>query len=727
MSIKANFLRGFLCSFVSWWFLLSCAAQAGEPSFRNDIQPILSKAGCNSGACHGAAAGKNGFKLSLRGYDDEGDWRTITRSNFGRRINLNEPAQSLLLLKPTNTVSHKGGQRFPVDSPEYKMLATWIASGAPGPKDADPRIVSIEIRPATSLLKPGDEKQLQVIAHFSDHSERDVTRLAKFTALDASVCTISEDGLVKITGPGESPITAWFLSKLSTATATVPYPNSLPADLFAKSPKRNFIDQMVLAKLELLKLPPSPRCSDSEFIRRAYIDTIGLLPTLEETKSFIANPSPDKRDRLIEELLSRPEFVDYWSYKWSDLLLVSSAKLRPAAMWSYYKWIRDQVAANTPWDQFVRGILTARGSTLEDGAANFYVLHDDPISLTETASLAFMGMSINCAHCHNHPLEKWTNNQYFAYANLFARVRKKMGPGDGEQIIFSDTQGELIQPLTGKPQPPSPLDGTPMKFDDPSDRREKLADWMVSPQNPYFTRCIVNRVWANFMGVGLVEKVDDLRLTNPASDEPLLSALAADLAKNHYDLKTLMRLILQSETYQRSSQALKENAGDTRLYSHYYPRRIMAEALLDSMSQVLAAPTSFPGYPAGWRAMQLPDSNIDSYFLKSFGRADRVATCVCERTDDPSMAQVLHIANGNTLNAKLAAKGNRIDQYITKQTPMEQVIEEAYLWALSRPPTDAERSRLLPVLNSASDKDKRQVIEDLFWSLLSSNEFLFDH
>jgi hypothetical protein len=483
----------------------------------------------------------------------------------------------------------------------------------------------------------------------------------------------------------------------------------------------------VLAKLKSLNLPPSRRCSDGEFIRRASVDTTGTLPAADEVRKFLADPSPDKRDRLIESLLGRPVFVDYWSYKWSDLLLVSSKQLKPPGMWAYYNWIRQEVAGNTPWDQFARKVVTASGGTLSDGAANFYLLHDDPMHMAETVSQAFLGMSVNCAKCHNHPMEKWTNGQYYAFANLFARVRVKNADGEGNFVVFSDTQGDLVQPLTGRPQPPTPLDGTPLAIDSTADRRIAAADWLVSRDNPYFSRAITNRVWANFMGVGLVEAVDDMRKTNPPSNAALLDALSSYLADQHFDVKALMRTILQSETYQRSSEPLEANAADRRFYSRYYPRRLMAEVLLDALSRVTGAPTQFKDYPAGTRALELPDSNVDSYFLKAFGRPERNLTCECERTAMPSMAQVLHIANGDTVNQKLQAKGNRIDQLIASGASNEQIVDDLYLSALGREATAEEKSKLVGMLGEVKDAGKREAVEDLYWSVLSSKAFLFNH
>jgi hypothetical protein len=739
-------------------------------NFRNHVQPVLTKTGCNSGACHGAAAGQGGFKLSLRGYDDDGDHRAITRSALGRRVTVAEPAHSLLLIKPTTAVPHKGGERFTTNSLDYRILAEWIASGTPAPQPDDARIAKIEVLPEQVTLKPDVPQQLLVRATFSNGESRDVTRYAKFTSANNAVCVVSDDGLVTVMGRGEGAISAWFLSRLALATVTVPFDNKLASATFSKAPKRNFIDELVNEKLKALNVPPSPRCSDSEFIRRAFLDTIGTLPTAAEVREFLgddvaadvrrrttdattgsnsssrqsnesaSSPRRLQRDALIERLLARPEFVDYWSYKWSDLLLVNGAKLPQPAMWSYYQWIRGHVEVNTPWDEFVRQLVTARGSTLDNGAANYFVLHDDPTLMAETTTVAFMGLAINCAKCHNHPMEKWTNDQYYEFANLFARVRAKNGPGgDGDKIIFPAASGDVPALLSGKPLPPRPLDGQAIAIDSPGDRRETLAKWLTARENPYFTRAIVNRVWANFMGVGLVEAVDDLRVTNPASNEKLLSALAKFLADQRYDLKALMRAILQSETYQRGSETLAGNAAETRYYSRYYPRRLMAEALLDAYSQVTGVPTEFrrdlrnanrglgDRYPANLRAFQLPDANVASYFLKTFGRADRLQTCECERSEEPSMAQALHIANGDTINQKLAAKDNAIAKLIAAKKTNEEILDEAFLSTLSRPPTATERSRSLRHLTEAGEVERRVALEDLYWGLLSSKEFLFNH
>ena len=712
---------------------------APAPSFRNQVQPILAKFGCSTGACHGAAAGQGGFKLSLLGYDHIGDQLAIARAANGRRIVVEDPARSLLLLKATKTVPHKGGEKIKTGSREYQILADWIAGGAPGPQTSDPTIQRIEITPSHATLKPGATLPLKVTAFFDNGASEDVTRWVKYTVGNNAVATVDDVGNVKVSGQGEGTITAWYRSRLSIATITVPFEQQVKADAFAAFQPRNFIDERVIEKLRELNIPPSAACTDDEFIRRAFLDTLGILPTAQEVRTFLADTSSTKRDALIDSLLKRPEFTDYWSYKWSDLLLVNSDKLAVRPMWSYYQWIRRNVEQNTPWDVLVRNLLTATGSTLENGASNFFTLHDEPTKLAETTSVAFLGMSIACAKCHNHPMEKWTNDQYFAFANLFSRVRAKTTGLKDEQVVFSATTGDIVQPLTGKPQAPAPLDAQSISMTSTQDRRITAAEWVTSPTNPYFARSITNRVWANFFGSGLVNAVDDLRMTNPASNEKLLHDAAQHLITNKFDLKALMRAILQSQTYQRSSVALAENKSDTRFHSRYYPKRLMAEVLLDAISQVTAAPTSFnmerrnanrglgEAYPMGFRALQVPDSNTRSYFLNAFGRPDRVQTCECERTNEPSMAQALHIANGDTLNQKLTQKNNRLDQLLASGKSPAEIVDEVYLSALSRFPTAKEKTEVTALLAAATPDEKRQTLEDIFWGVMSAQDFVFNH
>ncbi len=720
---------------------LPAAQTVAEPSFRSHVQSVLTKSGCNAGACHGAAGGKNGFYLSLRGYHDEADWVALTRNAGGRRLNLNDPGRSLLLLKATGTLPHKGGPRFEVDSPEYSTLAQWIAAGAPGPTENDPRLVRLEVIPRQATLSLGKTNAIQVQATFSDGHLEDVTRWAKYTSANDTVANVTDSGEVRVVGFGEAGISAWYLSQIAVGIVTSPYTNPVAAATFTSLPARNFIDEQVHRKLLELNLPPSPGSTDGEFLRRAHLDTLGLLPSAEDVRSFLHDPSADKRDRLIDRLLQRPEFVDYWAYKWSDLLLVNSKNLKPAPARAYFAWIREQVERNRPWDEFARELVTSTGSTFEHGGGNFFLLHDDPRALAETITQVFMGMSVGCAKCHNHPSEKWTNDDYYALANLFARVRAKNGDREGERILVSLPSGELTQPRTGRPQKPRPLDGTALELSSTTDRRQHLAEWLTSPKNPYFARAIVNRLWANFYGVGLVDRTDDLRVSNPPTNEPLLAQAAEFLIRQKYDLKALMREILRSETYQRSSEPLPSNAADTRFYARYYPRRLMAEVILDAYSQVTGVPTEFKrltgngdtfqiNYPSGTRALQLPDSQIASYFLKNFGKPDRTQTCECERSAEPSVAQVLHLANGVTLNEKLHAEKSRITllaSNLAEASMAGAALDEAYLGTLARLPTERERTQLNHLLSETPATARRGLLEDIYWALLSSKEFLFTH
>ncbi len=723
----------------------NAASEPAEWTFRNHVLPVLSKAGCNGGGCHGALAGKGGFRLSLNGYDPEGDHYNITRDARGRRVEFAEPARSLLLTKATAAVKHKGGKRFEAGSRDYRVLAEWIAAGASPPTGEDAILERLEVEPRQVLAKKGDSRSLTVRAHYSDGTIEDVTSWAKFASADETVAQVDVDsGEVRVIGHGEGAITVWFSSRIEIARVTSPFPNTVAAEVYASSPRQNFIDDLVLDQLRSLNLPPSPRASDEVFVRRAYLDAIGVLPTPAETVAFLEDSSPDKRDRLIRGLLSRSEYVDYWTYRWSDVFLVNGRLLRPDAVKAYYEWLRGRLAANAPWDELARDLVTARGDSLENGASNFYAVHQDPESMAENVSQAFMGLSIGCAKCHNHPLEKWTNDQYYSFANLFSRVRAKGWGGDarngtGKRTIYVADRGELIQPRTGKPQPPAPLDAEALPFDTEGDRREYLADWLTSPVNPYFTKAVVNRVWAAFMGTGLVEMVDDLRVSNPPSNGPLLDALAAFLIEKEYDLKALMRLIMSSETYQRSSEALPGNRDDKRYYSRYQPRRLMAEVLHDAVAGITQKPSVFENllnrdgsktktgfYSKGTRALQLFDSAVDNYFLRTFGRNKRDITCDCERSNQPSMVQALHLSNGSTLNDKLRAQGSCVDQAMDG-ADAGQIVDRAYMLSLSRSPTAKERAGLVKLLSETPAKEKRAAVEDLFWALMTSREFLFQH
>jgi hypothetical protein len=710
-------------------------------SFRNHVLPVLTRAGCNSGACHGALAGKGGLKLSLRGYDPAADHFALTRQALGRRIDRTAPAKSLFLLKPTLSVAHGGGQRVEVGSPEYRVLSEWVAAGAPGPRADDPRIARLEVSPRASVLRPKDTLQLAVRAWYSDGSSLDVTRWAKFSSSEDLVAGVNVDGKVTVAGHGEAAVSVWYSNLVASAWITAPFPGKVDPAVYAKEKQDGFIDKLVLKKLARLNLPPSPPCSDAEFVRRAYLDAAGILPTPDGVRKFLADRSPDRRAKLVDALLARDEFTDYWSYKWSDMLLITTRRLPQQAVWAFYQFVRQSVADNKPWDTFARDVLTASGSSLRNGAANYFVLHKDVTDLTESTSVTFLGTSITCARCHNHPLEKWTQDQYWAMANLFSRVGLKNGDRGGAVLVQSRPDGDVLHPRRGVAMLPAPLDGKPLPLDSTVDRRRYFADWMTASDNPYFAKALVNRVWRNFLGRGLVEAEDDLRETNPPTNAELLDALAADFVKNRYDAKRLIRTIMTSATYQRSATPLAANAADDRFYSRYLVRRLSAEVILDAYAQVTGVPTPFThlnttardatspygGYPLGLRALQLPDSLVVSRFLDAFGRPERAQTCSCERSQDSSVGQALHLNNGKTLNDKLRARGSLVERWLAEKKADGAVLDDLFLRALCRPPTAAETKKFTALLAEATaDSSRREALEDLCWAVLTSKEFVFN-
>jgi hypothetical protein len=711
-------------------------APPGGWNFRNHVIPVLTKMGCNQGACHGALAGKGGFKLTLRGYDPEVDYDTLTRQSIGRRINLAEPANSLILRKPTMQIAHGGGLRFKPNSLEYRIISEWIAAGTPPPSSKDKEVVSLQVEPAKSTLAIGAEQPLKVTAQFSDKSTADVTRWVKYNSNNEGVATVDDSGKVKINGSGEAAVTLWYSSRVLYATMTSPYPNTVPAEVYANFPRKNYIDDLALAKWKSLNIQPSGEISDATFLRRAFLDAAGILPTAEEVEQFLADKSSDKRAKLIDKLLERDEYVDYWAYKWSDLLLVSSRKLRPTATRAFYNWIRESVQENRPWDQFARDIFTTSGSTRQNGALNYYVLHKDPIELTENITQAFLGQRLTCARCHNHPLEKWTQKQYFQMANLFSRVGVKNGDDAAESIIYAKTSGDINHPRLLRPMPPTPLDGEAMSLDSESDRRIHFSKWLTSPKNEMFARNIVNRVWGTVMGKGLADPIDDVRATNPASNEELFAAVTKDFIEHGYDIKRLIRTIMNSAAYQRSAEANATNKDDNRFYSKYVIRRLPAEVLLDATSQVLGVPTSFGGFPIGTRALQLPDTQVASQYLTVFGRPARNICDASERSSDPSIGQALHIINGDTLNKKLSNPEGYVSLLLRLGLSDSRIVEHMMLSAFGRYPSESEKTELAKALADArlakgtaeQQRDtRRQALEDMVWAMLTSKEFIFNH
>lgn len=709
--------------------------QPFEWGFREHVVPVLSKRGCNQGACHGALAGKNGFKLTLRGYDPEVDYDTLTRQAQGRRILLAEPEKSLLLQKASFGIPHGGGQLLKKGSLEYRVIQEWIAAGAKAPRESDPEVVGLEVYPKSAVLRAGAEQQLVVRAKYSDGRWADVTRWAKYTSNDEGVAQVDDaTGRVKMLGQGEAAITVWYSSKVLYTRLAVPSDKQVDPARYSSFPRRNYIDDLVVAKLRSLNIEPSPLASDEMFLRRAYLDAAGVLPTPEEAEEFLNDSRPDKRARLVERILARDEFTDYWAYKWSDLMLVSARKLGPVGMQSFYQWIRDSVAQNKPWNQFASEILTSSGSTRQNGALNYFVLHKDPIDLTENVTQAFLGQRLTCARCHNHPLEKWTQKQYYQMANLFSRVGLKNGNMPGEVFVFARNAGNVNHPRLLRPLEPTPLDGQPMGLDDMADRRAHFAQWLTSPENEFFARNLVNRVWGNFMGRGLTDPVDDVRATNPASNEELFAALVKDFTKD-FDVKRLIRTIMNSGAYQLSSEPNGSNQSDNKYYSHYILKRLPAEVLLDALSQVTGVPSAFDGYAPGTRALQLPDVQIKSDFLSAFGRPKRIICDAGERSSEPNIAQALHVINGETLNRKLMDDSGVVSLLLKLGLSEGRMVEQVYLAAFSRLPNATEKQKALELLQSAKlatgtpetrVEARRQALEDLLWALLTSKEFLFN-
>ncbi len=705
-------------------------------SYDNHVMPVLTRAGCNSGPCHGAMAGKNGLRLSLRGYAPEVDHDALLRQAGGRRIRPGVPEESLMLWKATGLVPHGGGTRLIAGSRDYRVLADWIAAGAPGPQAQAAKVVRLETAPARARYEAGSKGRVTVRAVYSDGNIEDVTGWAKFGTTDSTILAVEEDGRLKAENPGEAHVTVWYANQVATVPVAVPNPAKVDPKLFADAPRVNRIDELNLAKLQALGLPPSPDAGDAAWLRRATLDITGQLPGPERLKAFLAEKAADKRRREVDRLLATPEAIDYWAYQWSDLLLVSSNKLSTPALWAFYGFVRESVAANEPWDKFVRRIVTAKGSSLTEGAGNFYAIHRDPTDLTETTSVAFLGLSLTCARCHNHPMEKWTQDQYYGFASLLGRVGLKDGDSAGEVIVSERPDGEIYHPRRGKPMPPQPLDAAPLAASDSIDRRKALADWMTSPENPLFARAIVNRVWKKFFGRGLVADEDDIKATAPPWDPELLAWLEADFKAHGFDMRHLIRTIATSAVYARSSEPLPGNRSDALYLSRSVPRRLPAEVLLDVLSQVTEVPTAFAGFPEKWRAVQLPDSKVANGFLSAFGRPERLTTCSCERSNEPSVAQALNLSNGEALNGKLRSDSGLPRRWADSPMSDDQIVEGLFLRALARAPTPAERDKLVAGLKEAvagfEEPEKRKearraAVEDLFWAVLTSDECLFNH
>jgi Protein of unknown function (DUF1549)/Protein of unknown function (DUF1553) len=709
-------------------------AKAAHTSFLYDVHPILSKAGCNQGTCHGNANGKGGLKLSLRGADPAQDYYSLVAEALGRRVNRAAPARSLMLRKPTAALPHSGGQRFRVGSREYTILMRWLQEGALSDVDTAPKLVRLEVTPAERVVvAPATRQPLTVRAHFADGSSRDVTREAVYEPSDTTL-SVSPEGVVEAppTG-GETGILVRWASRMEAAHLTF-VPARAEAD-FSSFTERNLVDEAVHAKLRTVRISPSPPADDATFIRRAYLDALGILPTATETLEFFRDRRPDKRDRLVDALLERPEFDDFWAMKWADLLRAEERSLDPEGMKDFYTWLRGVVHNRMRLDQFVRELLTATGSTYYNPAANYYRRSREPEELAEVTAQLFMGVRLRCAKCHNHPYDVWKQDEYYSMASFFARVTRedKSKPRrqrydahewNGEEFIEVAQSGEVQNPRTGEEMTPSML-GRPLvdtKASEQGDRRVALATWLTQPSNPFFAPAMVNRIWYHVMGRGIVEPVDDFRPSNPPSNAPLLEALTRDFVANGYDLRHTVGLIMKSSTYQLSEVPDGVNATDERYFSHSLARRLTAEQLLNAVSQATDVPEEFEGYPPGTRVTQVVPTWQVNPFLRLFGQPPRETVCECERTNETTLGQSFELISGRRIDTKLRDPDGRVAKLVAAHKANGEIVTEIYLSALNRYPTIQE-------LNTASryvtgKPDQRRALEDILWATLNTKEFL---
>ena len=699
---------------------------AADPriSFKNDVVPVFSRAGCNAGSCHGAARGQDGFQLSLYGYDPNGDYHRLTREMPGRRVDLAVPEDCLLVTKATGQVSHTGGKLFEPGSKLNNTLLRWINEGAKNDPKPPPSVTEIVLSPNNGLLNgAGAQQQLSVIAKYSDGTDRDATSLAYFASNNDNAASVTESGLVTAHNRGEVFITARF----DTHTVGIPFV-VVPKDLefaWPDEPETNYIDALINDKLRKLRVQPSELCTDSEFIRRVSIDVCGVVPSPGEVVAFREDDNPDKRSKLIDQLLARKEFVDIWVMKWSELLQIRSLNNRVSykAALLYYNWLQEKISSDVPVDQMIRSLLSSEGGTFTSPATNYYQNEQDKLKVAENVAQVFMGIRVQCAQCHNHPFDRWTMDDYYSFAAFFSQLGRKPGEDPREVIVYDRGRGETKHPVTKANMAPRFLGGE-APVTKGKDRREVLSDWLASDKNPYFATNLSNIIWAHFFGRGIVHEVDDVRISNPAVNQPLLDELGRKLTEYEYDFKELVRDICNSRTYQRSTKSNETNATELTNFSHASLRRIRAEVLLDVISQITETKNKFRGLPLGARAVQIADGNTSNYFLSTFGRAKRETVCSCEVKAEPNLSQALHFLNGNTINAKIK-QGKLIDRWLKEELTPRDIIGEIYLRCLAREATDQEIENLLGKI--ADEDDQRTALEDIFWAVLNSREFVFNH
>jgi hypothetical protein len=690
-------------------------------SFPRDIVPILSKTGCNTGGCHGKAEGQNGFKLSVFGYDPHGDFAALTQEGRGRRVFTAAPDRSLVLLKATAAEPHGGGQRMTADDLRYRRLRRWIQEGAQYLTTDAPQVVRIEVEPREQILLAGENRQLRVWAVDEAGVRRCVTTEAEYESNAAIIAGVDDRGFVQAGDvPGEAAVLARYLGHLAICRVTIPRPGIK----VTRPPEANFIDRLAWDKLERLGIPPSEPCDDATFLRRTTLDVCGTLPTAAEARAFLADNSPDKRAKLVDALLARPEYADYWTLRFSDLLRVDRQKIQPEGAVAITRWLRRQFVENRPYDALVRELLVAKGPTTAEGPAAYFRAVDTPELMARYTSQAFLGVRIECAQCHHHPSDRWGQDDYFSMAAMFSGVVKKKLPG-GDETIAPGLAKDLKHPRTGELIVARPLGGEAVEFQPYEDRRVYLARWMTAEDNPYFARLIANRLFAHYFGRGIVEQVDDLRTTNPPSNDALLAALADHMREVRYDLKAFTRTLLASRLYQLSSATTPDNVDDTQNFSHASHKALPAEVLLDAVGQVTGVPEQFDGWPAGVRAVQIWDNKFPSYFFRIFGRPVRASVCECERSNEPSIAQALHLMNSPELGTKIQAHDGTAARLAASSLSSAEVLDELFLIALARYPRDDEKAAILPTLSES--KDRRRATEDVLWALLNSKEFLYNH
>ena len=697
--------------------------QPAHVSFRRDVIPAFSQAGCNTGACHGTPTGKGGFRLSLRGYLPDQDFSTLSREVAGRRINPMAPETSLVLRKPLGQIPHEGGLRLTRDSKTFEFLHDWIKEGATD-DPAAPAAVRLEILPETRVLTaPATTQQVAVLVHGADGIVTDVTPICYYDSSNPTIAEVDPDGYVRFKQRGEVAIIAHYLNLVANIRLT--HLVEVPGFVQAQVPRENAIDHAVFQKLNKMRIRPSELCTDREFIRRVYLDVLGVLPTSTEVSEFLADSPATRRDHVIDRLLVRPEFHDFWALKFADVFRSNGRLIQTKGAYAFHRWIRESLERNVPMDQLVRALLTSEGSTFRNPAANYYRISRDPETAVETTAQLFLGVRIQCAKCHNHPFERWTQDDYYGFAAFFSQIGRKRGNLPDEEVVFATGSGDVRQPRTGKTMQPKALGGPVL--DDPKapDRRVRLAAWLSGPGNPFFAKSLVNRIWFHLIGRGIVEPVDDFRDSNPACNDELLSSLTDDFVKNGYDLKRLIRSILHSRTYQLSATTNPLNADDSLYFSHAQTKLLPAEVLLDAISAVTGTTTAFNGLPNGARATQIPDGTIDNPFLKTFGRPARELACECERESESNLSQALQLIGGATVNGKLRDDGGRMALLTKSGKSPEQITRELYTVALSREPSASELAAATKHLAAA--KDLRQGVEDLGWVLINSKEFLFRH